>query len=134
MSEALPLKGKVIFITGATSGFGLAFAKKFIAQGAKVIATGRRLERLKELKTSSGGNLHTLKLDVRDQKAVEKAIAGLSKSFSVIDALINNPVLALGVAPANEASLADWEQMIDTNIKGVMYCTHAILPGMIKRG
>jgi NADP-dependent 3-hydroxy acid dehydrogenase YdfG len=134
MSVALPLKGKVIFITGATSGFGLAFAKKFIAQGAKVVATGRREERLAKLKKSCGNKIHVLLLDVRDQKAVNKAIASLPKEFSKIDVLINNAGLALGLGLAPNIAMADWEQMVDTNIKGVLYCTQAILPGMVKRG
>jgi 3-hydroxy acid dehydrogenase/malonic semialdehyde reductase len=134
MSEKLPLKGKVIFITGATSGFGLAFAKKFVKKGAKVIATGRRQERLKSLHKSLGRNLHTLAFDVSDQKAVTKAIAGLPKEFAAINVLINNAGLALGLESADKASLEDWQQMVDTNIKGMLYCTHAILPGMVKRG
>ncbi len=131
------LAGKVIFITGATSGFGAAFAENFLEKGAKVIATGRRRERLDELKLKKhpcGKNLHILQLDVRDQKAVSSAVNALPKEFADIDILINNAGLALGFGPAMESPLADWEQMVDTNIKGVLYCTHAILPGMIRRG
>lgn len=135
MSELLPLKDKVIFITGATSGFGAAFASKFIEKGARVIATGRRAERLEELQdTVDSDNLYTLSLDVRDQKAVESAILGLPAAFGDVDVLINNAGLALGLSPAPDASLVEWEQMVDTNIKGVMYCTHAILPDMLRRG
>lgn len=134
MSANLPLEGKVIFITGATSGFGLAFTKKFIKAGAKIVATGRRVERLRALQKSLGENVHTLVLDVRDQKSVDKAIAKLPAKFANVDVLINNAGLALGFSPADEALLSDWEQMVDTNIKGVLYCTHALLPKMIKCG
>ncbi len=135
MSVALPLKGRVIFITGATSGFGLAFAEKFASKGAKVIATGRRTERLEKLQQGLGKqNVHIVTLEVRDQKAVEKAVAGLPKAFSEIDVLINNAGLALGLGLVPDVSLADWEQMVDTNVKGMLYCTHAIVPGMVQRG
>lgn len=135
MSEILPLQGKVIFITGATSGFGMEFASKFLEKGAHVIATGRRAERLEELQDSlDSDNLYTLALDVRDQKAVENAILGLPAAFSDVDVLINNAGLALGIGLAPDTSLIEWEQMIDTNIKGVIYCTHAVLPDMIRRG
>ena len=135
MSESLPLQDKVIFITGATSGFGSAFAKKFIEKGARVVATGRRTERLEELQdTLDSDNLYTLSLDVRDQKAVESAILGLPSAFADVDVLINNAGLALGLNLAPDASLVEWEQMVDTNIKGMMYCTHAMLPDMIRRG
>lgn len=123
----------IIFITGATAGFGAAMAKRFIKSGHKVIATGRRMERLLELKDELGENLHPLLLDVRDKKGVEDAINSLPKEFSDIDVLINNAGLALGVDSAHKASLEDWEVMIQTNINGLLYCTHKILPEMVKR-
>jgi len=135
MSADLPLQGRVIFITGATSGFGRAFAGKFVEKGAKVIASGRRGERLEELQDSlDSENLYTVTLDVRNRQAVEETIADLPAGFSDINVLINNAGLALGIGLAPDISPEQWEQMVDTNIKGVLYCTHAILPGMIERG
>lgn len=125
-----PLKDKTIFITGATSGFGLAAAKLLAGQGAKIIACGRREDRLAALK---GNNIHTLVLDVRDKAAVDKAIASLPKNFADVDILINNAGLALGLASFEKQLPEDLEQMVDTNIKGVIYCTQALLPGMIAR-
>jgi len=130
---AKTLRGKTIFITGATSGFGLAFAKRFAKEGARIVATGRREDRLSKLKKALGNSVHTLTLDVRDQKAVEKAIAGLPAKFSKVDILINNAGLALGLGHVPNIEFADWEQMVETNIKGVLYCTHALLPQMVKR-
>jgi NADP-dependent 3-hydroxy acid dehydrogenase YdfG len=130
---AQTLKNKIIFITGATSGFGLAFAKRFAKEGARIIATGRRADRLSKLKKELGNRVHTITLDVRNQKAVESAIAKLPKPFAKVDVLINNAGLALGLERAPAISIADWEQMVHTNIKGVLYCTHALLPQMVKR-
>jgi len=133
----MPLTDKTLFITGATSGFGRAFALKFLQAGAKVIATGRRQERLEELRVAAGENasrLHLVPLDVREEKAVADAVAGLPPKFAAIDALINNAGLALGLETPPYNSLAAWEQMVDTNIKGVLYCTYSILPGMLERG
>lgn len=127
------LTNKTIFITGATAGFGLACAKLFVAQGAKVVATGRRVDRLAELKAALGDKVHTLVLDVRDRKAVESAIAALPAEFSDIDILVNNAGLALGLSALDQQSAEDLEQMIDTNIKGVVHCTHILLPKMIAR-
>jgi len=128
------LKGKTIFITGATAGFGHAMAVRFAKEGARIVATGRRADRLSSLKKTLGDKVHTLTLDVRDYDAVEKAIKKLPPAFKNIDVLVNNAGLALGMAKAPDALLADWEQMVDTNIKGVMYCTHLLLPGMVRRG
>lgn len=128
------LKNKTIFITGATAGFGHAFAARFAKEGARIVATGRRTDRLKALQKKLGKDkVHILTLDVRDNKAVEKALIALPKNFKDIDILINNAGLALGFDPAPNTSLTDWEQMIDTNIKGVLYCTNALLPRMVKR-
>jgi len=127
------LKDKTIFITGATAGFGHAFALRFAKEGARIVATGRREDRLNDLKKKLKSGVHTITLDVRDGKAVNKAIASLPPGFKDIDVLINNAGLALGMERAPGTSLADWEQMIDTNIKGVLYCTDALLPRMVKR-
>lgn len=123
----------VVFVTGATAGFGAACARRFAANGAKLIICGRRQERLKALKDELGVPTHTIALDVRDNKAITEAVASLPAEFAAIDVLINNAGLALGLEPAHRASLEDWETMVDTNIKGLMYMTRAILPGMVER-
>ena len=122
-----------VFITGATAGFGAAMVRRFIKSGHTVIATGRRIERLESMKAEFGNKIHTLCLDVTDKVQVEKAIDSLPEDWSKIDVLINNAGLALGTDPVQNASLNDWETMIDTNINGLLYCTHKILPGMVKR-
>lgn len=120
-------------ITGASAGFGAAIARRFAADGARLILAGRRVERLQAL-AAELGNSHVLQLDVRDRAAVEAAIAGLPGDFAAIDLLVNNAGLARGTSPAQTASLDDWDAMVDTNIKGLMYVTRAVLPGMIERG
>ena len=128
------LSGKTIFITGATAGFGQACARLFVQQGARVVATGRRTERLAELSKELGESVHTLALDVRDRAGVEKAISSLPSAFYNIDILVNNAGLALGLEPYEKQTLDDIETMVETNINGVLYCTHALLGGMIARG
>jgi 3-hydroxy acid dehydrogenase / malonic semialdehyde reductase len=129
-----PLKDKTIFITGATSGFGHAFATRFAKAGARIVATGRRMDRLKTLQKAIGkGHAHIIEFDVREKEAVEESVASLPKAFKNIDVLINNAGLALGFDRVPNTRLDDWEQMVDTNIKGVLYCTNALLPGMVKR-
>lgn len=123
----------IVFVTGATAGFGQSITRRFIAQGHKVIATGRRQERLEALKAELGKNVFTLKLDVRDRAGIDEAIASLPAGWRDIDVLVNNAGLALGIEPAQRASLDDWEEMIDTNNKGLVYMTRAILPGMVER-
>jgi NADP-dependent 3-hydroxy acid dehydrogenase YdfG len=127
------LKDKTIFITGATAGFGFACAKLFALSGAKVIACGRREKRLEELQKEIPQNLHIVKLDVGDNGAVKKAITELPKEFSQVDILVNNAGLALGLSPFDRQEEKDLEQMVQTNIMGVINCTHALLPGMIER-
>ncbi len=124
---------KTIFISGATAGFGAAMTARFIKNGNQVIATGRRIERLEELKKLYGEKIHTIVLDIRNASDVEKAIAILPTQFKNIDVLINNAGLALGVDSAQNAKLSDWETVIDTNINGVINCTHALLPEMVKK-
>ncbi len=127
-------KGKTVFITGATSGFGLECARLFVAQGARVVACGRRAERLAALQAELGaGVLHPLPLDVSDNDAVTHAVTSLPGEFAEIDVLINNAGGALGLSPFHEADLADAKQMVDTNVMGVVYCTRAVLPGMVAR-
>ncbi len=126
---------KIACITGATSGIGRATAERFVAEGWKVIATGRREDRLQELVAAAGsGMVLPLPLDVSDRAAVERTFAALPAAFAEIDMLVNNAGLALGLEPAHQCNLDDWDTMVDTNIKGLTYCTRAILPGMVARG
>lgn len=118
-----------VFVTGASSGFGAAFARRFAADGARVVACARRADRLAAL----GPDVLPLVVDVRDRAAVAAAIEELPASHAEIDILVNNAGLALGMEPAHRADLDDWEQMLDTNCRGLMNCTHAILPGMVAR-
>ncbi|MFQ9622152.1 MAG: SDR family NAD(P)-dependent oxidoreductase, partial [Enterobacteriaceae bacterium] len=111
----------IILVTGATAGFGESMTRRFIANGHKVIATGRREERLKTLQDELGANLYTAQLDVRNRAAIEEMIAGLPAEWQAIDVLVNNAGLALGLEPAHKASVEDWEDMIDTNNKGLVY-------------
>ena len=127
---------KTIFITGASSGFGEATARKFSSGGHRLILLARRREKLIDLAHQLGGEskCHFICADVRDNEEVENALLGLPEEFRSIDVLVNNAGLALGLGPAEDASLKDWEIMVDTNIKGVIYLTKAVLPGMIRRG
>ena len=127
---------KTIFITGASSGFGEATARKFSSEGHRLILLARRREKLIDLAHQLGGEnkCHFICADVRDKEEVENALSGLPEDFRSIDVLVNNAGLALGLGPAEDASLKDWEIMVDTNIKGVIYLTKAVLPGMIQRG
>jgi 3-hydroxy acid dehydrogenase / malonic semialdehyde reductase len=127
---------RIILITGATSGFGEACARKFAASGDNLIITGRRKERLEDLKMELGKTVRILPLafDVQDREAVSSAISGIPTSWQKIDILINNAGLALGKDYFDEASLEDWEIMIDTNLKGLLYVTKAVLPFIIASG
>ncbi|MFT4256515.1 MAG: SDR family NAD(P)-dependent oxidoreductase [Pseudoxanthomonas sp.] len=125
---------KTAFITGATSGFGLAAARRFAAAGWRVVATGRRTERLQALVEELGADkLHPLAFDVRDAQAMEAAVDSLPEGFRHIDLLLNNAGLALGTLPAQRASLDDWRTMIDTNITALVTLTHRLLPRLIER-
>ncbi|WP_455810847.1 bifunctional NADP-dependent 3-hydroxy acid dehydrogenase/3-hydroxypropionate dehydrogenase YdfG [Pseudomonas graminis] len=123
----------IVFVTGATAGFGQSITRRFIAQGHKVIATGRRQERLDALQQEFGDSIYTLVLDVRDRAGIDAAVASLPAEWRNIDILVNNAGLALGIEPAQRASLEDWEDMIDTNNKGLVYMTRALLPAMVER-
>ena len=124
-----------VLVTGATAGFGMAIARRFAQDGARIVATGRRADRLAALRQELGDeNVKTLEFDVRDRVAAEKALASLEGEWAEIDILVNNAGLALGLEPAQEANMDEWETMVDTNVKGLLYCTRAILPGMVKRG
>ncbi len=123
----------VVLVTGASAGFGAAIARRFVREGARVVAAARRLPRLAELQRELGAALLPLALDVSDRGAVERAIASLPSAFAEIDVLVNNAGLALGLEPAQDAVLDEWETMIDTNVKGLLYCTRTVLPGMVAR-
>jgi 3-hydroxy acid dehydrogenase/malonic semialdehyde reductase len=123
----------VVFITGATAGFGLATARRFAKDGTRIVAAGRRAERLHELRAELGDLVYGLELDIRDRAAVERVVATLPPAFAEVDLLVNNAGLALGMEPAHESSLDEWDAMIDTNIKGLTYMTRALLPGMVAR-
>ncbi|MBW2470699.1 MAG: SDR family NAD(P)-dependent oxidoreductase, partial [Deltaproteobacteria bacterium] len=126
---------KTILITGASSGFGEACARKYRGPESRLILAARRIERLETLQQGlADTESHLLKLDVRSREDVARAIRSLPKPFQEIDILINNAGLALGLEPAHEADLNKWETMVNTNIKGLIYCTRQILPGMVKRG
>ncbi|MEA3544915.1 MAG: SDR family oxidoreductase [Thermodesulfobacteriota bacterium] len=121
---------KTILITGATSGFGRACAEYFAAQGWQLIVTGRRSERLEKIQEQLGEAVRqVIPLDVRDREQVFEKLGSLDN----IDVLLNNAGLALGLKPSWEVDLDDWDTMVDTNIKGLMYCTRALLPQMVKR-
>jgi len=125
---------RTVFVTGASAGFGEAIARRFAADGARVIVSARRSDRIAELAKELGSDVLPLTIDVRDRAAVADAVSGLPPEFAAIDVLVNNAGLALGLEPAYEASLDDWDAMIDTNCKGLAYCTRAVLPGMVQRG
>jgi 3-hydroxy acid dehydrogenase / malonic semialdehyde reductase len=129
----ISLKDRIVFITGASSGIGEATAKAFAAEGAKLILTARRKDRLDKLASSLGVPCLTLKLDVTDRKAVEAAVAGLPAEWQAIDVLVNNAGVAKGAAKYQDYKLDDVDAMVDANVKGVLYCTRLILPGMIAR-
>lgn len=121
---------KTILITGATSGFGAACAKRFAAEGWQLVLTGRRTERLEQLRAELGAAVRRIvALDVRDRQSVFEKLGVLEN----VDLLLNNAGLALGLEPAWEVAIDDWETMVDTNIKGLMYCTRAVLPQMAAR-
>lgn len=126
-----------VLVTGATAGFGEATARRFLAHGHKVVAVGRRAERLEALKNSLPSEqqkkLLTMVVDVCDSAKVDALASTLPKEFSAVTVLVNNAGLALGLEPAHKAFLSDWDQMIDTNIKGLVHVSRAFLPGMVER-
>lgn len=125
---------KTICITGASSGFGASCARRFAREGCQLILAARRTARLSALERElAPAPVHVLSLDVQKRQAVHDAFATLPESFQAIDVLINSAGLALGLDAADQANLDDWDRMIDTNIKGVMYCTRAVLPTMVAR-
>ncbi|MEH1887920.1 MAG: SDR family oxidoreductase [Nostoc sp.] len=131
------LQNQIILITGASSGIGTACAKIFAGAGAKLILAARRLERLQQLADTLSKDfsteIHLLQLDVRDRDAVESAISTLPSAWSDIDILINNAGLSRGLDKLHEGSFQDWEDMIDTNVKGLLYLSRYVVPGMVSR-
>lgn len=127
------LSNEVVFITGASSGFGAATARRLAREGARLVLAARRLERLEALASELGVPCHVVQLDVRDRDAVNAAVAALPPAFAEPTVLVNNAGLALGLDKVHEASNADWDEMVDTNVKGLLNVTQAVLPGMVKR-
>lgn len=127
------MANKTIFITGASSGFGAASAERFARAGWRVIACARRAERLQQFAAKHGEQVHISTFDIRDAVAMQSALDALPANFRGIDVLLNNAGLALGTAPAQRADLAQWQQMIDTNITALVTLTRAVLPTLIER-
>ena len=126
---------RTVLITGASGGFGKAIASRFAQLGDRLILAGRTLERLERLAAELPPvPMHLSVFDIRDRSALEAAVAALPAEFAAVDVLVNNAGLALGAGPAQQASLDDWERMIDTNDKGLVVMTRTLLPGMIARG
>ena len=125
---------RTVLVTGASSGFGAAIARRYAAEGARVVAAARRVDRIEELAAAAGGRVLPIVLDVRDGDAVRRAVADLPDEYARIDVLVNNAGLAKGLEPAHRTDLADWDEMLDTNCRGLVHCTHAVLPGMVERG
>ena len=124
----------IALVTGATSGIGEACARRLHGAGYRVIITGRNTERLEALKMELGDDALALTFDVRDREAAEAAIASLPAGWQEIEVLVNNAGLALGLEKEYEGDYRDWDTMIDTNIKGLLYMTRAVVPGMVARG
>jgi 3-hydroxy acid dehydrogenase / malonic semialdehyde reductase len=123
----------IAFVTGASSGFGAAIAQRFAARGDRVVIAARRGDRLATLAAQHRERVLVRELDVQDRRAVERVVAELPPAFAEVDCLVNNAGLALGLGAAPVAEVDDWERMVDTNCKGLMYVTRALLPGMTAR-
>ena len=132
------LKGKIVFITGASSGIGQSCAEAFAVEGARLLLAARRSDRLEvlagRLAQSGAAATHTLTLDVQDARSVEQTLAALPEEWSAIDILVNNAGLSRGLDKVQEGRVEDWDEMIDTNVKGLLYVTRAVVPGMVARG
>jgi len=134
----ISLQNRIVFITGASSGIGAACARAFAAEGAKLLLAARRVERLQamevDLLEAGAAAVHAFKLDVQDQAAVDSAVAALPAGWRAIDVLVNNAGLSRGLDKLWEGKTNDWNEMIDTNVKGVLWVTRAVVPGMLERG
>jgi 3-hydroxy acid dehydrogenase / malonic semialdehyde reductase len=126
--------GMIVCITGASSGIGAASARAFAMAGAQLVLAARRVDRLHALAAELKTACHVLELDVRDRAAVQGAVAAIPAAFRDIDVLVNNAGLSRGFEPLHEGSETDWDEMIDTNVKGLLYVTRALLPAMVARG
>ncbi len=128
----------IVLITGASSGIGAACARAFARNGSRLLLAARRRERLEgskpELLRLGAPDIHTLQLDVRDSAAVLHAIGGLPEPWRAIEVLINDAGLSRGLEPLQEGSIQDWDEMVDTNVKGLLYVDRAVIPGMVERG
>jgi NADP-dependent 3-hydroxy acid dehydrogenase YdfG len=133
----MKLQGKIVFITGASAGIGAATALAFAGEGAKLLLAARRVEKLagiaEEARKRGAQDVHTFALDVRDHGAVEAAIVGLREEWKSIEVLVNNAGLSRGLEKLYEGKVSDWDEMIDTNVKGLLYVTRAVVPGMVER-
>jgi len=129
---------KTVLITGASAGIGAACARAFAREGARLVLAARRTERLvalaEELRAAHGTECHLIALDVRDGDAVGSALGGLPAEWAEVDVLVNNAGLGRGMEKLQEGTPADWDEMIDTNVKGLLYTTRALIPGMVERG
>ena len=123
----------IILVTGATAGFGVAMARRFVHDGHRVIAAARRADRLQTLRDELGEAVLPLPLDVTDEAAVAALPASLPRDWQSVDVLVNNAGMALGLDPAHKAKAADWDQMVAVNVSGVIRMTNALLPGMVER-
>jgi 3-hydroxy acid dehydrogenase / malonic semialdehyde reductase len=134
----MSMNGKIVFITGASAGIGAATALAFADEGARLLLCARRMDKLAEVAEAASDRgapaVHTFELDVRDQAALERAIAALPEEWAQIDVLVNNAGLSRGLDKLYAGKIEDWEEMIDTNVKGLLYVTRAVVPGMVERG
>jgi NADP-dependent 3-hydroxy acid dehydrogenase YdfG len=134
----IPLGGEVVFVTGASSGIGRACARAFAREGARLLLAARRIERLDqlapELRDLGSGEVRTARLDVRSEPDVSGMIAALPEDWKRIEVVVNNAGLSRGLDPLHEGSLSDWDEMIDTNVRGLLHVDRAVLPHMIARG
>ena len=134
----MSFRGKIVFITGASAGIGAATARAFAAEGARLLLAARRSDRLAEVASQAlklgAESIHSINLDVRDHRFVQKAIDCLPAEWAPIDILVNNAGLSRGLDKLYQGDIEDWEEMIDTNVKGLLYVTRSVVPGMVARG
>jgi NADP-dependent 3-hydroxy acid dehydrogenase YdfG len=134
----MTLKGKIVFVTGASSGIGAATALAFAAEGARLLLAARRVGKLAEVAAAAlergAQAVHTISLDVRDRRAVLQAVGALPAEWAGIEVLVNNAGLSRGLDKLYQGKIEDWEEMLDTNVKGLLYVIRAVVPGMVERG